>query len=220
LKGGFFSLNIDQLRADLLARLPWVTSVSIRKVWPDKLLIKIVEHKPVARWLSVGKSDRKIGTQLLSEQGVAFTPQLTDKQKLKFSHMVLLTGTITNVKKILTNCVQINNQLKKLDIHIKQCGMNERRSWGIKLALDNEVDIKLGKEKIMLQLERFSEVFSGQLKKYLSSIESADLRYANGFSIKWKAVEVLDDKLTDTLDNSNKNSLQNKVLNKKNREQE
>ena len=57
LNGGFFSLNVDQLRADLLAKLPWVKSVSVRKVWPNKLLVKIVEHKPVARWLSVEKNN-------------------------------------------------------------------------------------------------------------------------------------------------------------------
>ena len=201
LNGGFFSLNVDQLRADLLAKLPWVKSVSVRKVWPNKLLVKIVEHKPVARWLSVEKNNDSKQIQLLSQNGVVFSPLLTDKQKLKFAQMALLTGTNSNAEQVLTNCVQINKKLKQIESGIKQCGMNERRSWGLKLSSDNELDIKLGKEKIMQQLERFIEVFSGQLNQYLISIESADLRYANGFSIKWKSVDNSTDTLNSTLTN-------------------
>ncbi|RKZ97667.1 MAG: hypothetical protein DRQ43_02650 [Gammaproteobacteria bacterium] len=81
----------------------------------------------------------------------------------------------------------------------------------LKLMHDNEMNIKLGKEKIMHQLERFIEVFSGQLKHYLDSVQSADLRYSNGFSIKWKSVSIL----TNTLDNTLDSSLQHSTLIKK-----
>lgn len=215
LNGGFFSLNVDELRADLLVKLPWVKSVSIRKVWPNKLVVKIIEHKPVARWLSVENNDSK-HIQLVSRNGVVFNPELTEKQKFKFSQMALLTGTSSNAEKILTNCVQLNKKLKRIEFAIKQCGMNERRSWKLKLSHNNDLDIKLGKEKIMQQLERFILVFSGQLKQYLSSVESADLRYANGFSVKWKSVSTL----TNTIESSSQHSLQNKVLINKSREQE
>ena len=207
LNGGFFSLNVDELRANLLAELPWVKSVSVRKVWPDKLLIKIIEYKPVARWLSVENNNISEQTQLLSQYGVVFSPRLTEKQRLKFAQLALLMGTNNNAERVLTNCVQIINKLKQLGLGIKRCGMNERRSWMLKLIVDDEMNIKLGKEKIMHQLERFIEVFSGQLKRYLGSVKTADLRYSNGFSIKWKSVG----SVTNTLDSS----LQNSTLIKK-----
>jgi len=216
MNGGFFSINVDQLRADLLSRLPWVKSVSVRKVWPDKLLLKIIEHKPVARWLSVEKSNKLNETQLLSQSGIVFNPVLTDKQERQFAQMTLLTGTNSNAEKVLTNCAQINKRLKQLGLGIKQCGMNERRSWKLKLSLNNDLDLKLGKEKIMQKLERFINVFSGQLKQYLSSVESADLRYSNGFSVKWIPAAGI----TGPLTNSSDNSLQNKTLIKKSRKQE
>lgn len=216
MNGGFFSLNVDQLRADLLAKLPWVKSVSVRKVWPDKLLLKIIEHKPVARWLSVEKNSDLNETQLLSQNGIVFNPVLTDKQERQFAQMTLLTGTNSNAEKVLTNCVQINKKLKQLGLAVKQCGMNERRSWKLKLSLNNDLDLKLGKEKIIQKLERFINVFSGQLKQYLSSIESVDLRYSNGFSVKWIPAASITGPLTNSLDNS----LQNNALTKKSREQE
>jgi len=211
LNGGFFSLNVNELRTNLLAELPWVKSVSVRKVWPDKLLIKIIEYKPVARWLSVENNRNSDQTQLLSQYGVVFSPRLTEKQRLKFAQMALLTGTNNNAQRVLTNCAQLINKLKQLGLAVKQCGMNERRSWMLKLMHDNEMNIKLGKEKIMHQLERFIEVFSGQLKHYLDSVQSADLRYSNGFSIKWKSVSIL----TNTLDNTLDSSLQHSTLIKK-----
>jgi len=196
---GFFSLDISQLRVQLLTELPWVKSVSIRKIWPDKLQLNIIEHQPAARWsaleidesLSTGTALR-VGTPLLSQDGVVFSPVLTTPQKLKFKRLVLLTGNGRNTTKVLTDCVQINKQLQLLALAMQQCGMNSRRSWELKMLLktaDNTIDgiaIKLGKEKIMAHLGRFIEVFSGQLKPYLNSVAVVDLRYANGFSVKWK----------------------------------
>ncbi|MCU7938692.1 MAG: FtsQ-type POTRA domain-containing protein [gamma proteobacterium symbiont of Bathyaustriella thionipta] len=211
LNGGFFSLNVGELRAELLTKLPWVKSVSVRKVWPNKLLLKIIEHKPVARWLSVEANNNLNDTQLLSQYGIVFNPVLTDKQKQQFAKMTLLTGTHSHAEDILKNCVNMIKKLKQLGLGVKQCGMNKRRSWMLKLFLDNDLDLQLGKENIMQQLERFIDVFSGQLNQYLSSVESADLRYSNGFSVKWRAV--------DSLDTGLKQSLQKKALNNKSREQ-
>lgn len=197
LNGGFFSLNVDELRAELVAELPWIKSAAVRKVWPNKLLVDIVEHKPVARWLSIEKKAAE-NTQLLSQKGIVFSPLLTARQKQKFAQMALLTGTGSNAEKVLKNCVLINKQLNQLELAIKQCGMNKRRSWMVKLSSEHEFNIKLGKDKIMRHLERFIKVFSGQLKPYISSVKSADLRYSNGFSVQWKPVEIV----TDTLDNN------------------
>jgi len=184
INGGFFSLNVDAFRADLLASLPWIKAVAVRKVWPDKLLLSISEHKPVMRWSSVNNDFYKArGNELLSNEGIIFYPHLTDWQQEKFKKMALLSGPESNAVNVLTTCHQINEGLKKLDVAIKQCGMNERRTWMVKLS--NDMDIKLGKENMMQKLKRFVRVFSGQLKPYLDSVNYADLRYSNGFSIKW-----------------------------------
>jgi len=190
---GFFSLDIAQLRMQLLQDLPWVKSVSIRKIWPDKLLLNIIEHQPAARWSTLGKAEgSKTGTPLLSQDGVVFSPVLTAAQKLKFKRMVLLTGNSRNTTKVLIDCIHINKQLQLLDLAMQQCGMNKRRSWELKMLLktaDKPLDgiaIKIGKEKIMAHLGRFIEVFSGQLKPYLNSVAVVDLRYASGFSVRWK----------------------------------
>ena len=196
LNGGFFSLNIEQFRADLLAKLPWVKSVSVRKIWPNKLMLSITEHKPIVRWLSVkqlmttqGKEQKGAhtvkGSELLSREGIIFRPDLTPEQQTYFDNLVLLTGPENSAGNVLQNCFQMKDILQQLETGIKQCGMNERRTWMI--LLDNGIDIKLGKENILRQLERFVWVFSGQLRQYINSVDYADLRYSNGFSIRWNS---------------------------------
>lgn len=192
LNGGFFSLNVEQFRESLLIKLPWVKSVSVRKIWPNKLLVSITEHKPVVRWRSLKGPDilQDKSSELLSQEGIIFRPVLNMAQKQQFGHFALLTGPESNAKKILTRCAQMNEELKKLELQVSECGMNERRTWMI--VLSNQMKVKLGKEKIMQQLERFIRVFSGQLKQYINSVDYADLRYANGFSIQWSPENKID----------------------------
>lgn len=233
LNGGFFSLNVDEFRAELLAKLPWVKSVSVRKIWPDKLLVEIAEYKPVVRWLSVDFLPSAEGSisvkgssslqyvdayQLLSRNGIIFEPELSSAQKIKFNKMALLYGPKMNTEKVLKKCFEINESLKQLGLGIMHCGMNKRRTWSLTLTASDfttpgfnkrdslDMNIKLGKENIMQQLARFIQVFSGKLKPYLGSVEYADLRYSNGFSIKWIADNTSQHTLYDTL--------QNKVINK------
>ncbi len=190
INGGFFSLNVEQFRSDLMQKLPWVKSVSVRKIWPDKLLISIKEHKPVVRWQSVdNRPDDKKGMpqenySLLSSEGIVFKPELTAKQRETFNKMALLSGMNESAKQIMQLCYVMNEHLQQINAAISRCGMNARRTW--QLILNNGITLKLGKERIMPRLDRFIRSLNGPLKKYINRIAYADLRYSNGFSIKWQ----------------------------------
>ena len=190
INGGFFSLNVEQFRNRLMQELPWVKSVSVRKVWPDKLLISIKEHTPVVRWQSVNRTSTKgkkggdAPYALLSSEGRVFRPKLTARQQAEFNKMALLKGTDENAQQIMQHCYAMNGYLQKINLSISQCGMNARRTW--QLHLSNGIRVKLGKEQMLSRLQRFINSLDGALKKYIDRIAYADLRYSNGFSIKWK----------------------------------
>jgi cell division protein FtsQ len=59
---GFFAVDLPRLRAELGA-LAWVKSVEVRKRWPDRLEVTVVEYRPLARW---GEN------RMLSEHGELF----------------------------------------------------------------------------------------------------------------------------------------------------
>lgn len=68
LRGNFFSVNLDALRASL-EKLPWVRHAELRRQWPSRLEIVIEEHRPAAYW---GEG----GGQLVNDFGEV-SPRLT-----------------------------------------------------------------------------------------------------------------------------------------------
>ena len=46
-------VDVDEARARLEA-LPWVKSAEVRRVWPDRISVHIVERRPVALWQNEG----------------------------------------------------------------------------------------------------------------------------------------------------------------------
>lgn len=66
-EGGFLRLDVDRVRSELEA-LPWVKRASVRRGWPDRLLVRIEEQQAMARWGNEG-----VG--LLNPEGELFKPE-------------------------------------------------------------------------------------------------------------------------------------------------
>ena len=49
----FFTVNLKSTQ-NAFKKLPWIRDVSVRRKWPDKLLITIEEHNVLARWGNLG----------------------------------------------------------------------------------------------------------------------------------------------------------------------
>ena len=148
-------------------------------VWrSQKIFISDIGN--IQKDLSAGQNEM----ELLSRDGIVFSPELSEKQRKKFNGLAVLTGPEMSTKNILETCFSINENLKPLKTRVKQCGMNGRRSWLI--TLKNGIIIKLGKDNVMQNLTQYIDVFSGQLSQYFEKIDYADLRFSNGFSVKWK----------------------------------
>src|SRR3546814_18785640 len=48
-RNGFFAIRLDQAQA-AVDKLPWVDHAEVRKHWPDVVEVRIVDHRPFARW--------------------------------------------------------------------------------------------------------------------------------------------------------------------------
>jgi hypothetical protein len=48
-RGNFFAVDLDAVRATF-ETVPWVRRASVRRVWPDGLVVAIEEHRPLAFW--------------------------------------------------------------------------------------------------------------------------------------------------------------------------
>jgi cell division protein FtsQ len=169
-KDGFMAVDVDEISKQLEA-LPWVVNASMRREWPDLLVVKIKEQKAVARWSNGG---------LLNANGDLFIP--ADMQP--WASLPLLRGPGKSEKTVMKEYLSMQGMLAPLGLRISHLTMNERRAWS--LNLEDGQQLRLGRSELHTRLLRFVRVFAQTLKPQLKKIDSVDLRYTNGFAVRWR----------------------------------
>lgn len=172
LKGGFFRLKVSTLQQQLLL-LPWVKQVSVRKVWPDQLVLHFEEHSPLALWGSKG---------VFSTTGVLFYPDLS---KLKFDHLPKLRGSEGKAAQVWQQYLAMEQTLLPLHLTITQLDLAPRGAWHLKLS--NGITVILGTNDVQMRLKRFVLAYEKSLQERQQEIAYVDLRYTSGMAVGWKA---------------------------------
>lgn len=167
---GFLRVDVEQIRAELEA-MPWIQRVSVRRGWPDRLVVRVQEQQPMARWAAGG---------LVNAEGELFRAE----QDAAWSGLPLLRGPKNTEQVMAKALLQMQEMLTPLGLQVSHLTMNERRSWD--LGLENGLRLGLGKTDAKLRLLRFVRVFAETLKPQLDAIDSVDLRYTNGFAVRWR----------------------------------
>lgn len=166
---GFFSLDLAALRADL-EQLPWLHTVSLRRIWPDTLDVEIDEHVAVARWNDAA---------LISDEGTVFRPP-----QLPARELPELAGPEGQGSDMLQRLRELDHRLRPLDLAVRGLFQDERRAW--RIELDNDIVLRLGRGDVDVRLQRFMAVWPVVLVRQSERIETVDLRYPNGFAVAWR----------------------------------
>lgn len=167
---GFFHVDLHAVQQWVEA-IPWVYTATVRRVWPDTLKIQVVEQQPLARWRD---------TQLLNREGVIFTPAQLP------SGLLELSGPVGSEQIVLTQYRQMSALLAPIELSIDRLVLNDRLDWEV--LLDNGIILKLGREQIQARLARVIKTFHKILvHQPARQIKTIDLRYPNGFAIRWEA---------------------------------
>lgn len=170
LEPGFFAVDLERVRADVAA-LPWVEQVEVRKRWPDQIVLNVVERQAVASW----GDDR-----LLSGSGDLFTaPTGTVPEGLP-----LLDGPVAKRREIWIFYVSAEQQLRPIGLTPTGVTLSGRGAWT--LPLSNGGTLLLGRTEARTRLERFAEVLPDLGVAEPALLLRADLRYADGFALRWR----------------------------------
>lgn len=169
-KEGFMAVDVDEIRKGL-ETLPWVASASVRREWPDLLVVRVEEQKAVARWSNGG---------LLSARGDVFMPS----NMQSWDKLPLLRGPLHSEGAVMKEYQAMQGMLAPLGLRISHLTMNERRAWS--LNLESGLQLRLGRRDMHTRLLRFVRVYSRVLKPQQAKIDSIDLRYTNGFAVRWR----------------------------------
>ena len=168
---GFLGVDVDAVR-DGLEAIPWVQRATVRRAWPDKLIVRVTEQQALARW---GR------TSLVNMRGELFEPQMDES----FKRLPLLRGPHDTNRMVAEQYVAMQGMLKPLGLTITHMSLNERRA--LSMRLNNGLKLGLGRQDTDLRLLRFVRVYPQVLEPRLATIDSIDLRYTNGFAVRWRA---------------------------------
>jgi len=168
--GGFFDTDVHAI-TESMRELPWLETVTVRRVWPDTLQLEIRERKAIAYWNKSG---------LLTVDGVVFSPKVDSYP----SDLPQLFGPDGTEKNVLKNYIVLNADLQRLDLNINELKLDKRRAWTV--HLDDGTILDLGRQEINIRMQRFIGIYSDYIATQKEDIEVVDLRYTNGFAVRWK----------------------------------
>lgn len=164
----FFSADVNQVQQTLEA-MPWVYQASVRREWPAKLKIYLVEQTPVAHWN---------GDAWLNIYGEVFDAPAKDG----LPSLPSLTGPESQGKRVLTSYKQLGELLRINGFALQNLSLSARHAWYAELK--NGVKLELGREDSMARIQRFIHVYP-KLAAQDKKIGVVDLRYDTGLAVDW-----------------------------------
>ncbi|MET3105940.1 cell division protein FtsQ [Oxalobacteraceae bacterium GrIS 2.11] len=179
--GNFFTANLDSVRR-AFEMVPWVRRASVRREWPDRLIVTLEEHLPLGTWGEDG--------QILSVKGDVFTANLAEVEEE--SMLLEFSGPPGSEKEVLAHYLQFKDWFNAISLEPESVNYSKRYAWLVKL--NNGLSVELGREEngAMLQerVARLIEVYPELTSRLQGKIESVDLRYPNGLALKAKGQEL------------------------------
>jgi cell division protein FtsQ len=170
LKGTFFTLSLADARASL-ERVPWVKSVALRRQWPDRLEVTVVEHQPLARWND---------TALVDTEGEEFSADF-DGELPQF------TGPEGSSSELATRFREFSATLAPCALTIAELQLSPRGGWRLRTVGSAALSIELGRNEASERLSRYAAYQQrtvGALVRAGTAVDYVDLRYRNGFAVR------------------------------------
>jgi cell division protein FtsQ len=169
-RGNLLTVDIERLRQSV-EKLPWVRSVSIRREFPDALMVRLEEHQAFARWN---------GRALVNRYGEIFMAE-SDQALPGF------IGQDGSSAEIAQQYVEFNQQLVDLGLSVVEIALSPRHAW--QLRLSNGMVLELGREDMQQRLAKFVAVYpyaEDRIQKMVGggTANHVDLRYRTGFAVR------------------------------------
>ena len=173
-QGGFIGLDLDRVRERLESH-PWIASASVRRQWPDRLQLSVVEEVPIARWRDSG---------FLNRSGLAL--QATDNSEL--GNLPHLLGPPGSSREVMSEFRDVSELMFDQGLKVVVFSVDEHGVRRLRLASGHE--IALGRGDVIAKVRRFLHIWQGELASRQQEIKAVDARYDNGVAVSWQKNDV------------------------------
>ncbi len=169
----FVSENIDQIK-NQLQDTPWIDEVTLVRQWPDRLVVKVKEQSPIARWGDEG---------FVNVRGeLVFT-----KDNDSVLHLSTLYGDKKEAATIMQQYSVLATVLQPYGLNITALEKDSRGVW--QLSSSNGWEVILGRGELLKKIQRLTHLLDKELLTTKSSVSSIDMRYSNGVSVQWSKTQ-------------------------------
>ena len=188
LQGNFFTIKLDDVRKTFMAQ-PWVRHATVRREFPNQLLVQLQEYEEAAFW---GSEEQ--GFRLLDKEGVIFE---ANPDEISRENLPELDGPDEAAPQVLAAWRELNPLFSPLHSRITRLAVDERGSWT--LVFDQETTLKLGSAPIAEMRQRinwFVQTIGAVVARHsrsLADVQHADLRYKAGYALRLKGIGTVSD---------------------------
>lgn len=172
LDGGILTQDLSKLKA-AVEGLAWVDTAGVRRLWPDRLVISVDEHEPVARWGEGG---------LVTAAGIVFRPHPEEMPP----GLPLLSGADEQAPVVAERFSQWRPRFAAQRLSIDWIDFDPRGAWT--LHTDAGFTLALGKRQVERRLDRFLRAYPAIIAAGRPA--SVDMRYSNGLAVSWLEARV------------------------------
>ena len=186
LSGNFFTTDLDRVQAAFQA-VPWVRSASVAREFPNRLRVTLQEHSPVAFWGDDGES------RMVNSYGEVFEANVGEVEDDK---MPRLRGPDSQSQQVLAMYSALKPVFAGLNLPLESLELTGRGSWRARVAQGAVIELGRGSTaEVMVRMQRLGQTLvqaTLKLGRKVAAIESADLRYDNGYALRLRGVSTTD----------------------------
>jgi cell division protein FtsQ len=186
LAGNFYSLDLQKGRA-AFETVPWVRRAVLHRVWPDRLAVRLEEHRAEALWEGPAThAEDLVVDQLVNSHGEVFDANVGDVEQ---DGLPSFAGPEGSARQLLAMYRRLQPVLARLDLAIEKLQLTDRGSW--RAELDSGAQLELGRgsdEEVLGRTERFARTVTQVTGRYSQALEYADLRQAGGYALRLRGV--------------------------------
>jgi len=165
--GGILSTDLDLLQ-QAIRDLSWPRHVTVRRLWPDGLVVSVDKEMVVAAW-----RDAYLNTEgkVVQWPGARADLPIFDCQ-------------VSQPRAAMEIYQRLNDATAPVGLRIERLAQNELGEWTVNFATG--IKLILGAERLTQRVARFLVVYERELAQKEDLVEQVDARYANGVAVRWR----------------------------------
>jgi cell division protein FtsQ len=181
LAGSFFSVDLRAAR-EVFEGVPWVRHAVVRRVWPDRLAVRLEEHRPAALWEEGDGGEER----LVNTQGEVFDANVGAVEEDDLPRLAGPEGTSAQMLGMLNRLQPV---FAPLDLRIERLALSGRGSW--RAEFDDRSTIEIGRgsdDEVVARVARFVRTLPRVTARFKAPLAAADLRHADGYAVRLRGV--------------------------------